>query len=317
MPSITGVSGLSTAETVFSSWSAARSLSIDILPPPAPVLSSPVHNTSVAGTPAFSWLAAAGANAYQFEYDDDFEFGSPNYTSAVLTTLTHKPPTIPLGSFYWHVRSRDAAGNWIVGWSAPRMITITPPKPVAPLLASPLNASFTNDNTPTFSWNSVPYGETYQIQISPLSTFGTLAADFTASEISYTPLTLVDAKYYWRVRAFNSGNVYSSWSTARSLTIDILPPPAPVLGAPVTDASVIGTPTFSWLAAAGANAYQFEYDDDPGFGSPNYTSAVLTTLTHKPPTIPLGSFYWHVRSRDAAGNWSESWSSARGITISS
>ena len=176
------------------------------------------HDASVAGTPAFSWLAAAGANAYQFEYDDDPGFGSPNYTSAVLTTLTHKPPTIQLGSFYWHVRSRDAAGNWIVGWSAPRMITITPPKPVAPLLASPLNASFTNDSTPTFTWNSVPYGETYQIQISITSAFtGTLAADFTASELSYTPpISLADAKYYWRVRAFNSADVFSSWSAVRS-----------------------------------------------------------------------------------------------------
>ena len=194
---------------------------------------------------------------------------------------------------------------------------LIPPTPSIPQLVSPLNALFTNDNTPTFTWNSVPHGVDYQIQISISSAFtGTLAADLTVSESSYTPSTpLADAKYYWRVRVRNSVNAYSSWSAARSLSIDILPPPAPVLGSPAADASVAGTPAFSWLAAAGANAYQFEYDDDPGFGSPNYTSAVLTTLTHKPPTIPLGSFYWHVRSRDAAGNWSAGWSAPRMITI--
>ena len=145
-------------------------------------------------------------------------FGSPNYTSAVLTTLTHKPPTMPLGTFYWHVRSRDAAGNPPIGnWSAPRMITITPPKPVAPLLASPLSASATNDNTPTFTWNSVPYGATYEIQFSISSAFSPLPDSHTTSELSFTPSTpLTDAKYYWRVRAFNSAAVFSSWSAARS-----------------------------------------------------------------------------------------------------
>ena len=53
---------------------------------------------------------------------------------------------------------------------------------------------------------------TYQIQISISSAFtGTLAADYTGSELSFTPPTpLADAKYYWRVRACNSVNAYSS-----------------------------------------------------------------------------------------------------------
>ena len=137
----------------------------------------------------------------------------------------------------------------------------------------------------------MPYGETYQIQISISSTFSTWIDIPPGSELSFTPSTsLADAKYYWRVRACKAASVYSSWSSARSVTIDTVAPPAPVLKLPADNATVIGTPTFSWLAAVGANAYQFEYDDDPGFDSPNYTSPVLTTLTHKPPTMPLGTY---------------------------
>ena len=127
MPSITGVSGPATAVDAYSSWSSARSVSIDTARRQrlCSVHQRPMPRLS--GTPTFSWLAAAGANAYQFEYDDDPGFGSPNYTSPVLTTLTHKPPTMPLGTFYWRVRSRDAAGNWSESWSAARMITILRP----------------------------------------------------------------------------------------------------------------------------------------------------------------------------------------------
>ena len=196
-------------------------------------------------------------------------------------------------------------------------VTLTPQKPAAPLLVSPLSASATNDSTPAFTWNSVPYGVTYQIQVSRSSTFTIVADSHSGSDLSFTPsASLADAKYYWRVRAANSINVFSYWSTVRSVSIDTAPPPAPALSFPAANAAVIGTPTFAWLAAAGANAYQFEYDDDPGFGSPNYTSPVLKTLTHKPPPMALGTFFWRVRSRDAAGNWSESWSAARMITIS-
>ncbi len=195
-------------------------------------------------------------------------------------------------------------------------VTLIPPKPAVPLLASPVNSLITNINSPAFAWKAVAYAETYEIQISLSSTFTSLADSHSISDLSYTPATpLPDGKYYWRVRAANSVPVFSYWSAVRSLTIDTTPPNAPVLNLPAANASVIGTPTFSWKAPAGANAYMFQYDNDPGFDSPEYTSPVLTTLTHKPPAMPLGTFYWRVRSRDAAGNWSESWSSARMISI--
>ena len=64
-------------------------------------------------------------------------------------------------------------------------------------------------------------------------------------------------------------------------------------------ASVIGTPAFSWAAAATATKYQFEYDNDSDFSSPIYTSIDITTTSHTPPAIALGAYSWHVRGKDA------------------
>ncbi|MBA4419690.1 MAG: hypothetical protein C0391_00920, partial [Anaerolinea sp.] len=166
------------------------------------------------------------ANAYQFRYDESTGFASPAYLtseSTPLTLLTHKPtPDMPLGTWYWQVRARDAAGNWGAWPTTYRTITILPPIPVAPVLTSPVNGFSTSDNTPDFLWNPVSYGANYEIQIDNLATF-TAPIDQSSftSNTTYTATTLNPGIYYWRVRAFNSASTpeAGAWSTIRSFTI--------------------------------------------------------------------------------------------------
>ncbi|HNC91570.1 MAG TPA: hypothetical protein PL000_21780, partial [Anaerolineales bacterium] len=297
-------------------WSTSRSFTVDTVAPPAPALSAPADDATIIGTPAFTWAAAATATKYQFEYDSDQDFSSPDYTSAELTTTSHIPPAIPLGSYSWHVRGKDAAGNWSA-WSAPRVVTILSQIPVAPTLGAPVNAFATNDATPEFSWLAVASGNTYQLEISNATTFTTKQQTFTGGVgvLNYTATTIPDGVWYWHVRAVNVDGAAGAWSAYRSFTIDTTAPvTAPALSAPANAASVIGTPAFSWSSVATAAKYEFQYDDDADFSSPVYTSAELTTLNHTPPAMVLDSYSWRVRARDAVGNWS-AWSTARTITI--
>jgi hypothetical protein len=280
-------------------------------------LSKPANAAVVSGTPTFTWLASASAGAarYQFQYDNNSNFASPTFTSAELAVLSLTPPSITPGAYSWRVRAKDAAGNWSA-WSAARAITVQPGVPLAPALIAPVNALVTNDTTPTFTWNAVTYGNTYQFVISNTTTFVVKLRSFTgaAGILSYTSTALPAGTYYWHARAVNVKSVAGPWSAVRSFTIDLTPPAAPVLSKPATGAQVTGTPAFTWLAAATAVSYQFQYDDSAGFASPNYTSAELTTLTLTPPAMPAGSYSWRVRAKDAAGNWS-AWSTARVVSI--
>jgi predicted extracellular nuclease len=296
-------------------WSEVRSFTVDITPPAAPVLSKPANAAVVMGTPAFVWVASTGAAKYQFQYDNNANFGSPTYTSAELVALSFTPPTIAPGVYSWHARAKDAAGNWSA-WSAARTVTIQLAVPLAPALTAPVNTLVTNDATPTFSWGAVAYGYIYRLEISKTATFAVKLRSFTgaAGILTYTTTALPAGVYYWHVRAVNVKNAAGPWSTARSFTIDLTPPAAPILSKPASGAQVTGTPAFTWLTATTAVSYQFQYDDSASFASPNYTSAELSTLTLTPPAMPTGTYSWRVRAKDAAGNWS-AWSVIRVITI--
>jgi hypothetical protein len=225
-----------------------------------------------------------------------------------MNVLSYKPPTQPKGTWKWCVQAKDAAGN-ASPWNQ-RSVTVNPAVPIAPVLAGPGNGLLTNNPKPVFSWGSVPYGEKYEIQVSLNSTFMMTEKDVTGGVgvLNYTPDSdLSEGKHYWRVRVINGMSVAGPWSAARYFTVDTTPPAVPGLSLPLYNSVVTSVPTYSWAAPTGANRYMLSYDTHADCASPDYTSVELTLNSHKPVSQPYGTFYWCVKARDAAGNWS-AWS---------
>lgn len=303
-----------------SKWSSPYSLTIDTANPLAPTPSKPIDGSSVIGNPTFQWLPSLTAVKYQVEYayTNDGNPATYDYLSnEILNKVTHIPTVIPTANatIYWQVRAADAANNWS-DWSTVSSVTIIPPTPVTPKLDSPAAAALLATSTPTFSWGTVVFGDYYDLQVDDQSSFAnpvTLEFD-NLTLTSKTVSGLADGKYYWRVRASNANGKSSNWSAPRVITIDTTAPSVPTLGTPVDNAAGIrAIPSFTWAASATANGYQFEYSNNSGFSSP-VTSAILKTLNYKPTVMSSGTWYWHVRARDIAGNWS-TWSSYRTLTI--
>lgn len=300
------------------SWSSVWKLTVDTVNPAVPVVSTPSNGAILRSTPTFSWLAASGANGYQFRYDQENTFPDPDYTSPFVNSLNHKPPTMAVQVHYWQVRSRDAAGNFS-DWSIPRQVEIRQPIPAAPVLLLPADKNNTKDVTPDFSWNSTSYATSYELQISTSSTVsGTPLFTATTTGLSLTlpdENSLVDGTKYWRVRAINVHSEPGSWSVIRSLVIDTAAPNPPQLSGPADGATVRGTPTFTWLAASGTSKYQMQLSVDIDFTDP-WESAWSTSLSAKPQDQPLGTYYWRVRGKDAAENVS-TFSVSRSVIVDS
>jgi hypothetical protein len=297
-------------------WSASQKLTVDTLAPVTPILSAPIDASTVRGTPKYTWSSSSGAKYYQFTYGTSSDCNAvdylPVYTSGELIVLYNTPPLQEIGSYYWCVRAKDAAGNWS-SWSNSRMIVINPVIPAVPVLSSPVSGFITNNTTPSLLWNSVPYGYEYEVRLSKNSTFSPLlpVVDLAPDALSTSVTTTEDGKYYWQVRAINANGEAGNWSTTRYFTIDTLAPSIPVISSPARNAIVQTTiPKLTVAAVTGVKFYQFQISLNDAFTTTLVDSMVTTSSYTVPASLalPIGNVYWRAQTIDAAGNPS-GWSS--------
>lgn len=197
--------------------------------------------------------------------------------------------------------------------SSPLLDTVTFTTDVETLDVPTLKRPDNNDvmnSQPTFEWNTVTGADRYELQIAKNLAFTedavTLSKESTTGVVD---TSLIDDKYYWRVRATKGteNDIVSQWSGTRSFTLDTLPPAAPALTVPSKDAALDAMPSkFQWSDVTGAATYSFALDRNNGFGSPIASGAALTKSEYAVGTVlTSGTYYWRARSHDAIGNASD------------
>jgi len=103
-----------------------------------------------------------------------------------------------------------------------------------------------------------------------------------------------------------------------NVTVDTTAPTVPSLSSPA-NGSVTSDNTVSldWSDSTDSGTdvsnYEVQADDSSGFGSPNY-SATPTSSSQATSTLADGLYYWRVRAKDNAGNWS-GYSSSRTFRV--
>lgn len=117
----------------------------------------------------------------------------------------------------------------------------------APTLSSPSDGATGVSTTPTFSWSSVLWAVSYDLQVSTLQNFSTTVVDtnvgLITSYLLLSPTLSSSTTYYWRVRA-KSLTETSSWSSTRSFTTAA---PAEVLTISNVQVTVTGnSATITW-----------------------------------------------------------------------
>jgi hypothetical protein len=281
------------------------------------ILQSPLNGTIFTSTTgvkvAFRWYATAGATTYRLQIANDANFSSVVRDKIGLTSTYYTLASgeeLGEGVYYWRVSPN--------GTSSPNIwrFTVSRAAPAAPSFTAPSDGFATNSTSVPVAWGAVPDALTYDIQLDDNSNFSSPTANVTGlTSPTYTFTSLSNALYYLRVRSVNNLGVPGRWSSVRRFTVDTVAPNAPALSAPTEGgASNSTTPTLSWRAVTGATRYQVQIDNDSNLASP--LESVEVTTTSFRPTNPLnqGTWYWHVRTRDAAGNWSP-WSEIRSFRV--
>jgi hypothetical protein len=213
-------------------------------------------------------------------------------------------------TYEWRIRAQDSLGNW-GPWSSTWNFTIdfTPPT-YPPMLYTLANGTITNNNTPTFTWETLTEIDKYQIQFDDNEDFLSPVREVNVSEASYTlALALPDGTFYWRLRAHDLAGNPSNWGANWSFTIDTEIPNTPVFVWPKLnqELNMSNLIFFEWIGDVETGEFQLQMDDSDDFISPlldimvvggNYTSNAFTDNT----------YYARIRCIDNAGNtgnWSD------------
>ncbi|MDO9302828.1 MAG: hypothetical protein Q7T89_15685, partial [Anaerolineales bacterium] len=230
-----------------------------------------------------------------------------NTVASAFTPTIDLPANKPL---FWRVIANGANGP-----SLPsdffKFTTANPPP--MPVLSAPVdNTLITNTLTPELDWANVTVPATiafggYQLQVATDAAFSSViltqnvaGGPAISKFVIETPLS-PNTKYYWRVRSYDSGSHYSSWSLVRSFRM-VMPAPTLLLPANEEVALQPNRPFFDWEDVPSATGYTIQISTVNTF-----TSFVLNTpatgSTYTPvKDLPANkSLFWRVIANGANG----------------
>ncbi|MFL5931741.1 MAG: S8 family serine peptidase [Gaiellaceae bacterium] len=304
---------------VAGNWSAAVHLGpfrIDTAAPANPVLSTthPTDWTSDRTVDA-SWAGAAdpasGVSGYSVEWSQAALTAPDVVQDTTGTTATS--PTLTDGSWWFHLRTRDAVGNW----STPvhlGPLKIDGSAPTNPSVSSPSHTvdAWSNDPTVDIAWSGAgdplsgvdgfSYAWSQQAATDP----GT-AKNVEEGVTGTTSDPLADGSWWFHLRTRDNAGNWSAPVHLGPFKIDVTPPTNPTLSTPshtVGAWSANPDVVVRWSSSETVNGYSYEWSE-AALTVPDTTretDGATTTLTS---ARPDGVWWFHLRSLNGAGSWSD------------
>jgi hypothetical protein len=174
-------------------------------------------------------------------------------------------------------------------------------------MIEPRRNQLTNNSKPIFSWANVRNARAYEIFIALDPDFSQIISSQIVSGTNFSPTSaLIDGIYFWKLRAYNPDLLPGKFSTTQAFTIDTTPPSPPELVSPLNNSTSPKRPWLQWNVNSDAAQFQIEMDNNVNFSNPEFSGLEKNNYV-RAKSLPRGIYYWNVRARDAAGNWSN-WS---------
>jgi hypothetical protein len=305
-------------------WSGAVHLGpirIDIAAPTNPTLSSGSHVAnawSVDFTVDAAWSGAtdghSGIDGYAFSWTQQAATDPGTTKNAEETISSTTSPTLADGSWWLHLRTTDNAGNWSAAVHlGPFRIDTSPPS--NPLPSSTHPSDWSTDDTVDVGWSGAndtgsgldgfSYSWTQEAATDPDTTKD--AEEIVGSAASGP---LADGQWWFHLRTRDNAGNWSSATHLGPFRIDRAPPGNPTLSFSHVedDWSNDDTVEASWTGAtdplSGVDGFAYSWTQqattDPG--TAKTAEEGIGTTSSGP--LPDGSWWFHFRTRDNAGNWS-------------
>lgn len=264
-------------------------------------LVAPVNNAQFFSTGvSFTWGIVDGAEKYHLQ------IAKPNFDSPiqiVLDTIVSNNTftnQLNIGGYEWRVQAVN--NNYVTSYKS-RFFTIVSNANFQNntlVLTSPANNLITNTSTQNLTWQSIIGATSYQVQIYDNSNTVVSDQNTSATTLSYT---FPQGSYNWRVRATNGTE--QTLFTPRSILVDTTAPNTPILSSPANTSTNTNTSvSFQWSRTDIAGSA--ERDEISIYTNSALSNMQLSEVANSPfiTTLTTGTYYWFVKSYDAAGNMS-------------
>lgn len=231
------VRGINVANEV-GDWSLPLDFIIDEPTPSTPVINAPVPTTVgfvEDANPTFVWSLTPAAPKYDFHLYNVSQRSTAINVKGLTSTQYRIPDNKRLGEFTYMARVRAVNNSGDTSdWSPWYQIRINVPDTTTPILISP--GDTISDRTPTFTWVHTATSFRYELLLRDLgngdsitlqvSSFGLGPNGTTAVYTLPNANALRPGTYRFWVRAFNSQNQASAWSTSKTFAVSAQLDPA-------------------------------------------------------------------------------------------
>ncbi|MGB2867530.1 MAG: FG-GAP-like repeat-containing protein [Bacteroidota bacterium] len=254
-------------------------------------------------TVQLKWNIVGFTATYRLLLSADSTFSTSLVNQSGITDTTYTTSGLASGTkYFWKVSATNVAGTGV--FSNVGNFTTLPPLPGIVALSSPADSSIDQATSPTLIWISLAGTDSYRVQVSADSSFGTTLTDqsgIVGTSLPVAGLT-TGTTYYWRVLATNvTGS--GSYSLARRFATIPAAPSVPTLAAPLNGAfDQLLAPTLSWNASPGAISYRLQVSTDSLFSTTQYDqSGILITSQGISGLSTSTVYYWRVGATNPGG----------------
>lgn len=259
-------------------WSVAVTVSVDLRPQAAPVLTSPAYSAGPDYT--VSWTAATGATSYELKQGSTVVYSGPALSKAVTGQ--------PSGTYFYQARGCNTHGCGPYSNTASTIVDLPPA--TVPTLSAP---TASNNGTYAVSWTSSAGATKYTLEQSFNGAAYTVVQDTAA--LSWNASGKPAGSYAYRVKACNPDGC-SAYSAVKTVVVTYPPASAPTLSAPASN--ITGSYTVPWTAVATATSYTLERNLNGG----TWASAYSGSATSVAQSVSVdGNYNYRVRACNVGG----------------
>lgn len=243
----------------------------------------------------FSWEELKGADYYNLQIVKGAFSNITEFTLDSNITRTKFNISLNPGNYEWRIKAVNNSGSTqytTLGLIIDVTLDLT--NQIVSFI-SPANNIQTNLINQNFSWQSLYNAEEYRFLIYNL-TDSSLVNDEVTTSNNYSTI-LTEGTYRYFVRAQNSISFSSYFS--RKITIDTTPPTAPNITFPSNGGIISINDSLRWMSdnsSIGDSIYI--YSDSTLVQYKKFYS----TNRHLSLNDSIGTYFWRVKSIDAAGN---------------